>query len=168
MFRNILVSFDGSPPLPEGSRRSDRPRGRVPRPADDPDRRPAATAVAVRAGQRRRGRTAERRSAAEAEEDLRSAVDQVPDEVPVTKILSRDPIRAALMRALESGCYDVLVIGSRGRGAVSSQLLGSVSHYALHHSPIPVLVVHASGKYEAGRRRRDRAPRRQPSRPLDM
>lgn len=82
----------------------------------------------------------------EAEETIRSAAAQVPDDVPVTKLLSRDPIRMALTRELEKGCHDVLVMGSRGRGSVTAQLLGSVSHYALNHSPIPVLIVHASGK----------------------
>jgi nucleotide-binding universal stress UspA family protein len=39
--------------------------------------------------------------------------------------------------------YDLLVMGSRGRGAVATFLLGSTVQEALARSPIPVLVVPA-------------------------
>jgi nucleotide-binding universal stress UspA family protein len=80
--------------------------------------------------------------AAEATATLKAAVDRVPDSIPVTKILTREPIREALMERIHSGQHDLLVMGSRGRGALTASLLGSVSHYALNHSHIPVLIVH--------------------------
>jgi nucleotide-binding universal stress UspA family protein len=79
----------------------------------------------------------------EAVQVMREAVARVPADVPVTTVVSRRPIRTALMRAVKSGDYDLLVMGSRGRRALAASLLGSVSHYALNHSPIPVLIVHA-------------------------
>ena len=36
---------------------------------------------------------------------------------------------------------DVLVVGSRGRGPVASSLLGSASHYCVHHAPCRVVVI---------------------------
>jgi nucleotide-binding universal stress UspA family protein len=80
---------------------------------------------------------------AEAEAAMRTAVELVPQDVSVCTVLSHEPVRPALLRQIGTGRHDLLVMGSRGRGAVRSALLGSVSHYALHHSPIPVLIVHA-------------------------
>jgi nucleotide-binding universal stress UspA family protein len=80
--------------------------------------------------------------AREAEKTLNAAVDRVPASLPVTRILSHEPVRDALMDQIRSGCHDLVVMGSRGRGAVSASFLGSVSHYALNHSAIPVLIVH--------------------------
>ena len=64
-------------------------------------------------------------------------------------MLSERPIRAALSRQIAGGHHDLVVMGSRGRGAVRAALLGSVSHYVLHHSPIPVLIVHADRSQNA-------------------
>jgi nucleotide-binding universal stress UspA family protein len=40
-------------------------------------------------------------------------------------------------------------MGSRGRGAVRSAVLGSVSHFVLNHTTLPVLVIH-DGSRESG------------------
>jgi nucleotide-binding universal stress UspA family protein len=83
-----------------------------------------------------------------AQEALSAAVDRVPASIPLTKVLSQEPIRDALTEQLQTGRHDLLVMGSRGRRALSASLLGSVSHYALNHSPIPVLVIHAEATEE--------------------
>jgi nucleotide-binding universal stress UspA family protein len=79
----------------------------------------------------------------EAEAVLRRARERTPDDVPVTTVLTDQPIRPALIHQIRDGHHDLVVMGSRGRGAVRSALLGSVSHYVLHHSRVPVLIVHA-------------------------
>jgi nucleotide-binding universal stress UspA family protein len=48
--------------------------------------------------------------------------------------------RAILDVASETGA-DLIVVGTRGRTAVQSALLGSVSSALVHHSELPVLVV---------------------------
>jgi len=90
-----------------------------------------------------------REAEAEAETILRGAAERVPDGVPLTTMLSHEPVRSALIEQIRDGAHDLVVMGSRGRGAVRSVLLGSVSHYVLHHSPAPVLIVHAESDGEA-------------------
>ena len=79
---------------------------------------------------------------AQAQATLRKALDRIPADLPVHTVLTEQPIRTALMRQIKEGHHDLVVMGSRGRGAIRSTLLGSVSHYILHHSPVPVLIVH--------------------------
>ena len=49
-----------------------------------------------------------------------------------------------------SGC-DMVIIGAKGQGAITSALLGSVSHEVAHASPVPVTIVkHAEPLDDAG------------------
>ena len=86
----------------------------------------------------------------EAKQTLCRAVDRVPDCIPVTKILSEDPIRDALVEQIRTGRYDLVVLGTRcrGRSHVPASLRGSVSQHALHHCRVPVLIVRAEGEGE--------------------
>jgi nucleotide-binding universal stress UspA family protein len=80
---------------------------------------------------------------ATAESILAAARDRVPHDLPVTTLLTAEPIRCALIKQVKRGGHDLIVMGSRGRGALRSAVLGSVSHYVLNHSPVPVLILHA-------------------------
>jgi nucleotide-binding universal stress UspA family protein len=84
-----------------------------------------------------------------AEEVLRAAAARVPPEVTVdTRLLEGSPAEA-ILEELRDHDYDLAVLGSRGLGAVSSALLGSVSHHVLNHSSVPTLIVRG-GQEEKG------------------
>lgn len=93
----------------------------------------------------------------ETETLLRTAAEQVPDDLPLSTVLSSAQARPGLLEQVRNGRHDLVVMGSRGRGAVRSVLLGSVSHFVLHHSPIPVLIVHAEAPDEAPAETRTRS-----------
>ena len=163
MFRNILVSVDGSDhaqrALDEAIDIASAGNGRITL-LTAVCQPPVWAATAI-------GANAAAVSSLDLEREavgvMKQAVARVPADVPVTTIVSRRPIRAALAAAMKSGDYDLLVMGSRGRRALAASLLGSVSHYALNHSPIPVLIVHADPSHapreEASA---ERAPRELP------
>ncbi len=158
MFHNILVSIDGSPQANQALQEAidialaDNSRLTL---LTSVRRCPSWAYSPVSAG-------AVQQLATDFERDAKrvmcDGVDRVPESIPVTKIITREPVKPALMRQLKSGKHDLLVMGSRGRGTVSASLLGSVSHYMLGHSPIPVLIANAPGD-EPGERPQPHRPR---------
>ncbi|MDQ7092421.1 universal stress protein [Desulfosporosinus sp. PR] len=48
---------------------------------------------------------------------------------------------AMILKELESGSYDLVVMGSRGYGPISGSLLGSVSQKVLSKANCPVMIV---------------------------
>jgi len=63
--------------------------------------------------------------------------------------LLEGPPADAILRVAATQDVDLIVMGSRGRGAVTSLLLGSVSHRVLAHTHAPVLVVRAEDDQSA-------------------
>lgn len=79
----------------------------------------------------------------ETEQIVRDAAERAPKDISVRTVITEEPAKPALLKQIVEGEHDLVVMGSRGRGAVRSALLGSVSHYILNHSDVPVLIVHA-------------------------
>jgi len=154
MFQNILVAIDGSADADEALTQAiDLAESQHTRLTLFSATVTPPAAVYFGAGGGLAG-TLAREAQTETETILREAVQRVPDGVSVSSVQSSEPVRPALIHQIKTGHHDLVVMGSRGRGALRSVLLGSVSHYALHHSPAPVLIVHA----EPGRGLESSAP----------
>ena len=72
-----------------------------------------------------------------ARRNVEEAARLVPEEIPITKMVTRGAPSAALLREARSGCWDLVVVGESAR----RHLLGSVGERLNRRSPVPVLVV---------------------------
>jgi len=72
---------------------------------------------------------------------LRAAADRVPDDVPLTTLLRTGHAGKEIVRAAEEIEADVLVLGTRRRGRVTTNLFGSVGADVHYHTRLPMLVV---------------------------
>jgi nucleotide-binding universal stress UspA family protein len=158
VFRNVLVAYDGSPHAARALREAiditEAARGRLTIVLAVRDTwNWTATTPDTIAVSGPLGRQLEERGAAL----LQHACALVPDSVSVTTVLSRTPILKAVLKQAETGCHDLIVVGSRGRGGVRATLFGSVSRDVLHRSVIPVLIVRAD-EFDLHKREGDLPP----------
>ncbi len=75
----------------------------------------------------------------EAERTLREAIERIPEDIPVTTVHRIGKAGPEIVAQSERADYDAVLLGARGVGRVGA-LLGSVSHYVLHHAETPVIV----------------------------
>ena len=145
MFRRLLVAFDGSPhaeqALTEAIDMAQTNRGTLTVISVAPE--PSVWAMSgydVPIDVDRVSKEFER----EYQSMLDRAVSRIPGDIPVTKSLKQGAPGREIAGEANGGDYDLVVMGSRGRGELRSLLLGSVSHRVLQASNVPVLVVHVS------------------------
>jgi nucleotide-binding universal stress UspA family protein len=78
----------------------------------------------------------------QADSHLRQVTASLPNELSVTTILRHGDPAEEILKLVRDQPVDLICLGARGRGRVSGALLGSVSTAVLHHSPVPVVVLH--------------------------
>jgi nucleotide-binding universal stress UspA family protein len=144
MFHNILVAYDGSPAaqaaLNHAIDLATHLRGRkltilVARPG------PPASVAAAGVNLEELGEELDRAAAT----SLREAIARIPEDIGITTVMPEGSPGPAIVRQARAGHHDLVVMGSRGRGAVASTVLGSVSLHVLRHAHLAVLVIPAEG-----------------------
>jgi nucleotide-binding universal stress UspA family protein len=140
MFRNILVAIDGSQTagraLKAATELAEALNSRLTLIAVAPE----VPSFAYRSGID--VRALEREATEETDKILRDAVAALPQDLPVTTVLQQGNAGERIVEQVESGEHDLLVMGSRGRGRVATNLLGSVGAHVHYHSRVPMLVIH--------------------------
>jgi nucleotide-binding universal stress UspA family protein len=80
---------------------------------------------------------------------ISDAVDRLPAGMPVTTVLKHGDPGKRIVEQIEEGDHDLLVMGSRGRGRVATNLLGSVAADVFFHSRVAMLVIQPDEAEEA-------------------
>ncbi len=74
---------------------------------------------------------------------LRRTVAALSTSAPIEQVVGVGSAGPELCRLARERAADVIVVGSRGHGAVRRALLGSVSTHVVNNAPCPVMVVRA-------------------------
>ena len=139
MFRSILVAVDGSPAARRaleqavGLAQSEGARLTLISVADLPRWRFSGFPLAVPFPN-------EAELVREAEQIVERAEALVPEDVPVSTVVRRGPVVREILKRIEAGEHDLVVVGSRCLRPAGALILGSVSRAIVARSPVPVLV----------------------------
>ena len=76
---------------------------------------------------------------------LREAEAAAPDGLRVASVQRNGHVGEEIVAEIESGGYDLVVLGSRGHGRVGSGLLGSVNGHVHFNSKVALLSIGAGG-----------------------
>jgi len=82
-----------------------------------------------------------------AKEIVASGTARAPEGIRVSARTAIGHPGTEILRCAAAADHDLIVLGSRGRGAVSSAVLGSVTHFVLNHGTVPMLIVHDNGDW---------------------
>jgi nucleotide-binding universal stress UspA family protein len=76
-----------------------------------------------------------------AERTVREGASTAPTELDVRTVTRSGHIGEEIVAEIDAGGYDLVVLGSRGRGRLASELFGSANGYVHFHSRIPLLSI---------------------------
>jgi len=139
MFRNILVAYDGSPTsrnaLTQAYELAQAEDADVTVLTVAPTVAPLAalapvSVVGLRAELDRWART-----------QLLEAEAAAPAGLAVRTVERNGHVGDEIVAEIESGRYDLVVLGSRGHGRLTTEILGSVNNHVHYHSNVPTLTI---------------------------
>ena len=76
-----------------------------------------------------------------AERTAREGASTAPNDVKVHTVTRSGHPGEQIVAEIEAGGYDLVVLGSRGRGRLTTELFGSANGYVHFHSRIPLLSI---------------------------
>jgi nucleotide-binding universal stress UspA family protein len=143
MFRNILVAYDGSPTsrnaLTQAYELAQAEDANVSVVTVAPTVAPLAALAPVSV----EGLRAELDRWAKARLDEARAA--APAGLKVGTIERNGHVGDEIVSEIESGDYDLIVLGSRGHGRLTTEILGSVNNHVHYHSNVPTLTIDTAG-----------------------
>lgn len=139
MFLNILVAYDGSPSARVALEQAidlARAQGSVVTVLTVAPRVSGYAAISGVSPERLKDE-----AEAWATDRAKEAVAAAPDDVLVHWLVRAGNVGEEIVKEAKRGAHDLIVLGSRGRGRVESEVLGSVNAYVHFHAKVPLLSI---------------------------